>query len=69
MSCLFSLDKQSAESNDRHPLWEVRCGSREHMEIVSAFTFFSAVVSALLIIVASITYSGETAIETALNND
>ncbi|XP_075104862.1 uncharacterized protein LOC107783125 [Nicotiana tabacum] len=63
MSCLFSLDKQSAESNDRHPLWEVRCGSREHMEIVSAFTFFSAVVSALLIIVASIRYSGETALK------
>ncbi|XP_009797522.2 uncharacterized protein LOC107814814 [Nicotiana tabacum] len=60
-SCLFSLDKQSAESNNSHPVWEVPCGSREHMEVVSAFTFISAVVSALLIIVASIRYSHDKA--------
>ncbi|KAJ8544067.1 hypothetical protein K7X08_025685 [Anisodus acutangulus] len=53
-SCLFPLDKQNAKPNDGHPVWEVPCGNREHTEIVSAFTFISAVVSALLIIVASL---------------
>ncbi|KAK4356210.1 hypothetical protein RND71_025181 [Anisodus tanguticus] len=47
--------------NDGHPVWEVPCGNREHTEIVSAFTFISAVVSALLIIVASLRYSGNIA--------
>ncbi|MCE3216823.1 hypothetical protein HAX54_008289 [Datura stramonium] len=60
-SCLFPLDKQNAESNDNHPVWEVPCGNREHTEVVSAFTFISAVTSALLIIVASIRYSDNTA--------
>ncbi|KAK4368783.1 hypothetical protein RND71_012575 [Anisodus tanguticus] len=60
-SCLFLLDKQNAESNDNHPVWEVPCGNREHTKVVSAFTFISAVVSALLIIVASIRYSDNTA--------
>ncbi|KAH0642893.1 hypothetical protein KY289_033867 [Solanum tuberosum] len=55
--CLFLLDKQNAESIDTHPVWEVPCGNREHTEVVSAFTFISAVVSSLLIIVASIKYS------------
>lgn len=55
--CLFLLDKQNAESIDTHPVWEVPCGNREHTEVVSAFTFISAVLSALLIIVASIKYS------------
>ncbi|KAJ8544068.1 hypothetical protein K7X08_025686 [Anisodus acutangulus] len=53
-SCLFPLDKQNAKPNDGHPVWEVPCGNREHTEIVSALTFISAVVSALLIIVASL---------------
>lgn len=60
-SCLFLLDKQSAESIDTHAVWEVPCGNREHTAIVSAFTFISAVVSALLIIVASVRYSDNTA--------
>ncbi|XP_059275643.1 uncharacterized protein LOC132030154 isoform X1 [Lycium ferocissimum] len=61
MSCLFPLDKQSAVSNNGHPVWDVPCGNREHTEVVSAFTFISAVVSALLIIVASLRYSDNTA--------
>lgn len=53
-SCVFPLEKPNAESNDGRPVWEVPCGNREHTEVVSAFTFISAVVSALLIVVASI---------------
>ncbi|PHT93033.1 hypothetical protein T459_00915 [Capsicum annuum] len=60
-SCLFALDEQNAESNDGHPVWAVPCGNRAHTEIVSAFTFISAVVSAILIIIASIRYSDSTA--------
>ncbi|CAN4076274.1 unnamed protein product [Withania somnifera] len=60
-SCLFPLDKQNAESNDNFPVWGVPCGNREHTKVVSAFTFISAVVSALLIIVVSIRYSDNTA--------
>ncbi|CAN4128126.1 unnamed protein product [Withania somnifera] len=60
-SCLFPLDKQNAESNDNCPVWEVPCGNREHTKVVSAFTFISAVVSAFLIIVVSISYSDNAA--------
>nr|GMD55834.1 phosphatidylinositol-glycan biosynthesis class X protein-like [Ipomoea batatas] len=56
--CLFPLSYCNAESKADEVLWEIPCGDKEHAGIVSAITFMSAILSALLIILISIYYSG-----------
>lgn len=41
-------------------IWEVPCGIKEHAGVVSAVTFLSAIVSALLIVKTSIYHSHNT---------
>nr|GMD16652.1 phosphatidylinositol-glycan biosynthesis class X protein [Ipomoea batatas] len=56
--CLFPLSYRNGESKADEVVWEIPCGDKEHAGIVSAITFMSAILSALLIILVSIYYSG-----------
>nr|GMD40173.1 phosphatidylinositol-glycan biosynthesis class X protein [Ipomoea batatas] len=56
--CLFPLSYRNGESKGDEVVWEIPCGDKEHAGIVSAITFMSAILSALLIILVSIYYSG-----------
>nr|GMD43444.1 phosphatidylinositol-glycan biosynthesis class X protein-like [Ipomoea batatas] len=56
--CLFPLSYRNSESKADEVVWEIPCGDKEHAGIVSAITFMSAILSALLIILVSIYYSG-----------
>ncbi|VFQ73161.1 unnamed protein product [Cuscuta campestris] len=54
--CLFPLDYHTAEPEEVDLVWEIPCGDKDHTEIISAITFISAILSALLIIYVSVYY-------------
>ncbi|KAG8382508.1 hypothetical protein BUALT_Bualt05G0084600 [Buddleja alternifolia] len=57
-SCLLM---QTSEDKASSPvIWEIPCGIKEHAQVVSAVSFGFAVVAALLIVLASISYSDST---------
>ncbi|CAI9094240.1 OLC1v1029942C1 [Oldenlandia corymbosa var. corymbosa] len=56
-SCLVVPTNQSVQSEDGRIDWEVPCGNKEHTQIVAVVTFASAVLSAFLIILTSVSYS------------
>ncbi|KAL2518329.1 hypothetical protein Adt_14576 [Abeliophyllum distichum] len=57
-SCLFMPINDGVNYTASRVVWEVPCGIEEHAGIVSAVTFLSAIVSALLIVSTSIYHSG-----------
>ncbi|XP_028067560.1 uncharacterized protein LOC114270302 [Camellia sinensis] len=55
-SCLFTQTGSNSKSQAL-VVWEIPCAIKEHSGVVSVVTFISAIVSAILIVVASIYYS------------
>ncbi|XP_048230571.1 phosphatidylinositol-glycan biosynthesis class X protein isoform X2 [Ricinus communis] len=63
-SCLFTPNIVCIESNTGTILWRVPSGTRTHAGIVSVVTFFTAVVSTLVIVVASFLSSDINSVKT-----
>ncbi|KAK2976388.1 hypothetical protein RJ640_017804 [Escallonia rubra] len=59
-SCIFLSTNKSLELKAGAVVWDVPCGIKEHTGIVSVVTFFSAIVSALLIVFTAFHYSDTT---------
>lgn len=56
-SCLSMGTNPILEKEDSSDIWEIPCGIKEHARIVSVVTFAFAVITALLLVSTSITYS------------
>ncbi|KAK1368241.1 hypothetical protein POM88_034333 [Heracleum sosnowskyi] len=56
-SCIFMSTDSTAQASDNSIVWEVPSGDKKHATTVSFFTFMSAILSALSIVLVSIHHS------------
>lgn len=56
-SCFFKIINDDANLNGADIVWKIPSGRKAHTELVSVFTFISALLSTLLIVCTSLRYS------------